>query len=96
MNNVNDKNKSICIPRVENNISIEYIFRKLSQLNIGKISKIIEIPLKNDSNYKRIIVKIKNVNKENKIFNKLDKGEHVNIVHNMPWYWKIVQTVNKD
>lgn len=90
--NQNKQKYNICIPRMENSIHRSQIFNILKKLNFGYIEKIIEIPLKNDNEYKRVIIKIKwNNNEETqKIQSRLQNGEPVNIVYELPWYWKIV------
>lgn len=85
---------SICIPRMEMSTPSSYIFKKLNQLNMGKIEKIIELPLKNEEDYKRIIVKLK-WNKTTPIRSRLLKGESINLVYDsekVPWFWKIMST----
>lgn len=97
MENQNKQKNNICIPRMENNIDKKQIFNIFKKLNIGYIEKIIEIPLKNDNEYKRVIIKIKwNNNEETqKIKTRLQNGEPVNIVYELPWFWKIVLCNNK-
>ena len=87
---------SICIPRVESTISKEYIKTILSNLNIGIINRIIEIPLRNDNTHKRIIINL-NWNKTQKSINMqktLTKSGSIKLVYNNnePWFWKIVNT----
>lgn len=85
---------SICIPRIETNISREYIMHTLQKLKIGYIKHITEIPLRNDPTHKRIIIKL-DWNTEVKsidIQKKLTELGSIKLVHNMPWYWKIVPT----
>ena len=83
---------TLCIPRVEKSISIDYILKKLYPSKLGQIINIIEIPLKNDANFKRILFKLKwnteNSN-ANTIRDKLKNGEKINLVYEMPWFWKI-------
>lgn len=91
-----EQNPSICIPRVDITMSRNYIFNKLRLANFGKIIKIIEIPLKKDENYKRIIVKIRwNENDKRAIEfrDKLNNGESIILVHEMPWFWKIILAI---
>lgn len=97
MENQNKQKNNICIPRMENNIDKKQIFNIFKKLNIGYIEKIIEIPLKNDNEYKRVIIKIKwNNNEETQqIKTRLQNGEPVNIVYELPWFWKIVLCNNK-
>lgn len=85
---------SICIPRVESTITKEYIYKTLTNLQIGNIERIIEIPLRNDPTHKRIIIKV-NWNKNSSSLNMqkiLRTLGSVKLVYDMPWYWKIVTT----
>ena len=82
----------ICIPRMEMNISIDYIRKTFDKLGIGKIHKITEIPLRTDPNYKRILIDvswIKNAKSEY-ILNRFQEGKNVKLIHGGPWYWKMV------
>jgi hypothetical protein len=84
---------SLCIPRIEASITKDYIFNVFSKLKIGYIEKIIEIPLKNDPKHKRIIIKIiwSEINpKSIDIQKRISNQETIKVVHNMPWYWKVV------
>ena len=87
---------SICIPRMEMATTKEYILNTLSSLHIGKIDKITEIPLRNDPAYKRIIIKIHWNEKNETVINIKERLQQptgtIKIVHNMPWYWKVVST----
>jgi len=90
--------ESICIPRVDISISKDFIYNTLSELRIGKIHKIIEIPLRNEFSYKRIIIKIQWNNNESitqNIKKHLYESGSFKIVYDMPWYWKIVLTYEK-
>ena len=86
---------SLCIPRVNNTIPKEYIQTKIDKLGLGKKEYIAERPLKNEEDYKRIIIKYKwnykNEHVENikKTINELGSLKYV---YNMPWYWKICST----
>jgi hypothetical protein len=86
---------SLCIPRIENSISKEYIFNVFTKLKIGYIEFINEIPLRNDAKHKRVIIKLR-WNETNKtaqnMLSRLDKNETIKLVHDMPWYWKVVST----
>ena len=86
---------SICIPRIESSITKDYVLKTLSNLRLGTIKNFTEIPLRNDPNYKRIIIKIVwNANEPNVevITRQLCSTGSIKLVHNMPWYWKIVTT----
>jgi hypothetical protein len=82
----------LCIPRMENNIKRDTIFNIFKRLKIGYIEKITEIPLKNEKEYKRTIIKIKWNNSENSkmIQSRLINNQPVNIVYELPWFWKVV------
>lgn len=83
---------NLCIPRMPIETSKTDIYNTLNGLNWGKIHKLIEIPLKNDAKSKRIIIKLKwNVTEEaSKIKQDMIDGKAYKIVHDMPWYWKIM------
>lgn len=85
----------ICIPRVENKISRDEIFRTICKLKIGYIEKFVEIPLKTDENFKRILTKIRLNDSPQAIYikNRLEIGEPVNIVYDMPWYWQLKKVI---
>ena len=73
----------------------ENIIDKLRKLNFGYIEKIIEIPLKNGTDNKRVLIKIKWNSFPNTINykTKLNNGESIKLVYDMinaPWFWKIV------
>lgn len=83
---------SVCIPRVESTMSRNYIEKIIYNMNIGYIERLNEFPLRNDPNHKRIIMKIRwNTNniKTNTILSHLNEMGSVNLVYDMPWYWKI-------
>jgi len=90
---MSDVHPILCIPRMDNSITKKYIFDKIKLLKWGLISKIIEIPLKNEVDKKRIIINLKWNNNENtNIYkNKLLNNETIQLVHNSnePFYWRI-------
>ena len=83
---------SICIPRVENNLSKEHISNILQKSNLCKVDLINEIPLRNDPTHKRILMKIR-MNRWNEqaltVENRLMTEGNIKFVYDMPWYWKI-------
>lgn len=81
----------LCIPRIENTIQKEFIFKKLCLLNIGYIQKFTEIPLKDNSNFKRILIKVKwnSLDKTLDLKRKLLAGQTIKLVYQMPWFWKL-------
>ena len=89
---MNDDILTICIPRIESNISNDYIFKVFSKLRIGSIQKITDVPLRSDREYKRVFIKLKwdvNQTTSSFVYNRLKSGETVKVVYEMPWYWKI-------
>jgi hypothetical protein len=90
--------ESICIPRVDTSITKDFVYHIFSGLRIGKIHKIIEIPLRNEVSHKRVIIKIQWNNNEpitQTIKKHLYETGSFKIVYDMPWYWKIVLTYEK-
>jgi len=80
------------IPRMDINITKKYIFDSIRKLNVGYIDKIIEIPIENEPNYKKIIILFKTWYKNDMadfISNKINSGENFKYIHNYPWYWRI-------
>jgi hypothetical protein len=87
--------KSLCIPRIDINIKKEYIINRINQFNIGTIKSIREVPLYNQSKYKRIILYFEwdINNKKTKEFDELlEKIGSVKLVYDMPFYWKLMKT----
>jgi len=83
----------LCIPKVSNQTSTNQIFRTFSSLNIGKVKRIIENPLRANQDFKRIVISIDWDNSNplsNHIQNTLkDPTQHINIVYDMPLFWQI-------
>ena len=79
----------ICIPKVSNKITKQYIFGVFCSLKIGFIEKLTEIPIKSDPLNKRIFIKVKwNQSELSKYIHKrFDAGENVKVVYSDPWYW---------
>jgi len=79
----------ICIPKVSNKITKQYIFGVFCSLKIGFIEKLTEIPIKTDPLNKRIFIKVKwNQSELSKYIHKrFDAGENVKVVYSDPWYW---------
>lgn len=88
----------LCIPRMENIISRDYILKTFNKLQIGKIEQINEIPLRNDAKHKRVIIKVDWSDTDNATFMKqrLDKNETVKLVYEFPWFWRVVTKGRRD
>lgn len=86
------KKTDICIPRMEQTITRETIFDTFNKLNIGRIERITENPLKTDHSYKRVILKIiwNNTEKAANIRSRIEENKPVNIVYELPWFWRVV------
>ena len=82
----------ICIPRMENSITRKTIYDIFKKLDIGKIERITENTLKSDQSYKRIILKMNwnNTEQAKNIKSRLENNEPVNIIYELPWYWRLV------
>lgn len=80
---------SICIPRIDANVSRQFIFSVFCKLKIGYIDKILEFPSRVDSGSKRIVIHVKWNKSElaEYIQTRFDEDKNVKIVHTMPWYW---------
>lgn len=85
----------ICIPKVSNKITKQYIFGIFCALKIGYIEKLTEVPIKTDGMHKRIFVKVKWNQSElaKYIYNRFEKGENVKVVYSEPWYWICVSNM---
>ena len=84
---------SMCIPRVESSMTMDYIKNKINSLNIGYIRHIREIPLKSDPTHKRILMRFdwkQNNDKSIVLQQQLEEFGSLKVVYNMPWYWKLV------
>lgn len=86
----------ICIPKVSNKITKQYIFSIFCSLKVGFIEKLSEVPIKNDPLHKRIFVKIKwnHSNLSKYIYTRFESGENVKVVYSDPWYWICVSNTS--
>lgn len=82
---------TLCIPRVDSKISKDYIHSMLDKLRVGIISRLTEVPIKNQEGFKRIIFNIKwdSNDKSNSMRDIISSRGTMNIVYDMPWFWKI-------
>ena len=86
----------LCIPKIHKTVTREFIFKKLCALHFGFIQKLVEIPLKTNSGFKRILVRVI-WNQEPRtlsIRDRICKGDPVYFVYEEPWFWKIVADQN--
>lgn len=89
------KDITICIPRVENVTNKYFVYQTLCKINAGKIKKIVEKPLKNEKNYKRLLIKM-SINQHNQtgayILDRFSKGENIKVVYDNQEYWRVVSS----
>ncbi len=80
---------SICIPRVDVNVSRQFIFSVFCKLHIGFIEKVLEFPSRVEPGAKRIVIHLKWNKSElaEYIQMRFDEDKNVKVVHTMPWYW---------
>ena len=92
---MNKKNQDICLPRIMMSIPLNYIFKIISKLEVGKIEKIIETPNYSNPDYKKVIIKIK-WNESSKmtqyIQSRFIEEKPVIIVYNNETFWKAFPT----
>lgn len=87
------ENGSIYIKDVNNNIKLEFIFKKLCLLNIGYIHKLTEVPCKIHQGFKRIFIRIRWNTEPHTIDirNQLLLGKTIKIVYDIPWFWVLCE-----
>lgn len=87
---------SMCIPRMETNYTSDFIKNVIYKKNIGNISKIIEIPYKNDPSLKRVILYIylKQNETTKLIQERFSKNQDIKIIYDDLWFWKIFPTIH--
>lgn len=80
----------LCIPRIENTISKEQVFRCFQKFKLGKIEKI-NIINKNDNSTAFIYIKEWFVGeKVDKIIKRFDENKDIKVVYDSQFYWKVV------
>ena len=86
-------NTILCIPRLEEKISKDYIFSLFRRLNWGYIESIRESKLAKESGYKRVVIKLR-FNRENiNIMNSINEGETLKLVYSELWYMRICKFI---
>jgi len=82
----------LCIPRMDINTPNRYIFSTLCKLKWGHISILKEVPLRNEPNQKRILIKVRWDPTSEDMRTRIQNGESVKLVHdiNSPCFWKVV------
>ena len=91
MNIQHQEINTICIPRILSNITKDYIYDTINHLNLGTIRNIDIIRSKDLSN--KVFIHFSKWNRGGNadiVKERLLIGKDVKIVHNEPWFWKIV------
>jgi len=86
------ENPSICIPRVFDDIHVDFISNIFqNQLKLGKLNKINVIRNHNDKKFKKVFIHF-DVWYDNDISNNIKKklinGDIVKVVYGFPWFWR--------
>ena len=83
-----NNNPSICIPRIDKNISHKFIYNIINKHQLGEIQKINLIQI---GKFQRAYINFKqwyNNEKSLKVKNLLLAKEDFKIMYMHPWYWK--------
>ena len=82
---------ALCIPRVEDGITEQFVRDIFSVLDIGVIKSIV-IRKTNKTNGRKVFINLINWNTNEtaeKIKYRLTNNLSVNIMYQIPWYWKL-------
>lgn len=84
---------SLCIPRVDQAISLNTIADTINNLDVGIIGRIDVISVKNNfGNHKRVFIHFKewfSNERATQIYTKLKEGNSIKVFYDDPWFWKI-------
>jgi hypothetical protein len=80
---------ALCIPRVEKELSKQYIYSKVNALNLGNIKYIKEAPCKKHTDYKKVFIQYSKMNENDLMEQQLNEKGYINVVHQHPWFWKV-------
>jgi len=94
MINNNNKNPSLCIPRVDSNITKDQVYKVFNSLDLGSINRVdlVNKKTKMGDEYKCVFVHFTYWNdkeKTNIIKERIITKNDVKIIYNFPWFWKI-------
>ena len=85
---------TLCIPRMRKVLTKNYIKHKLGKCNFGIIHSIIEIPLRYETDYKKVLIRI-TINKDRiygiYLLENMNNQQSIKLVHNEYEYWKIIK-----
>lgn len=82
---------TICIPKMKKSFTKHFIKQKIARCNFGKIQSIIERPLRNENDYKKVTIRIEvnNTTNGNYLLEKTKEGSPIKIVYNGVDYWRM-------
>lgn len=84
----------LCIPRMESVTKQDFIKRVLERIMPGSVTRMTEIPHKNNSGFKRVFIYMnvmKNAKNTSILEQRFSQKKDVKIIYDAPWYWKIVE-----
>ncbi len=82
---------TICIPRTYKTIPKHFINQKMKKCNFGDILSIVEKPLRNNIDYKKVTIRIvlkKSIN-GNYLLENIKNGTSLKLVYNGMDFWRI-------
>ena len=90
------KNTCICIPKLDESVTKNFIYTVFEKYNIGNIKKIHLVQLKNKNNKLGFIYFHNlNNNKNGELVKKcLENEEDFKVMYSFPWYWKCYKAKN--
>lgn len=91
---MSNTNKILCIPRMETSIAMEFIRKSFEKAKLGSIKRIVEIPHKNNTEFKRVIIymNINNYTPNSQMMeSRFKQKKDIKLIYQDPWYWKIVE-----
>ena len=85
---------NLCIPRVLNTIDEKQIRKLFESLKFGEIDKVLVIRKKNEKYNIAFVYYKKWYETDNAVraLDRLTNNKEIKIVHNSPWFWKVVKT----
>jgi len=85
--------KTMCIPRISRGTTKQFIKNTVNKCNFGEIKSIVEKPLRNEIDYKKVIIRLLVDNftiNGSYLLKNTEKGNTIKIVYNNFEYWKLV------
>ena len=79
----------VCIPKVNSNMTETTICDIISSSQLGEVIQYIEIPWKEERQWKRVLLKIKWNQTHSYLKERLVTGQNIKIVYDAPWFWLV-------